>query len=167
MWNAPLYYRTYQSVWNSLYHSATPNMGVKAPCALPAFWQTRSHPPALGADLHLLCFHSSSAAFASIVQEEYLCYRNIYTILFQLLLCRSTFLCRSALNRSPHTVLQPPCVQTHSITAPTDPRIKAVLLQCDWIKPTDWPFPQFCVFRSLHHQSGEGLAVVFDCLWYF
>lgn len=89
------------------------------------------HPSALGADLHPLYLHSSSAVFASIIQKEYLCKRNIYVIVFQLLLCRPSFLCRSTLNRDVShwavTVLQPLCVQrhmqTHSIIAPTDSKI--------------------------------------------
>lgn len=84
------------------------------------------HPSAPGADLHPLYLLSSSTAFANIIQKEYLCERDIYVIVFQLLLCRPTFLRRSTLNRGVShcavTVLQPPCVQrhvqTHSIIAP-------------------------------------------------
>lgn len=60
----------------------------------------RFHPSALGADFHPLYLHSSSAAFANTIQKEYLCKRNIYIIVLELLLlCRPTFLCRSSLNR--------------------------------------------------------------------
>lgn len=150
--SAPLHYHAHQPGWNSLCHSATANMSVKAPCQgsmHPPNFGTNQVSPLLGLTL-ILCASTPSLLPLPEHFRSNICYRNMCTIQFWLLLCRPASLCRSALNRDTSRCAAATVCADTSIPAPSDPKIKAVLLQCGWIKHTAWPFAGFHVFRSLH-----------------
>lgn len=61
------------SVRNRLYRAATPRWVSRLHVSPQLSDQPQLHPSTFEAHLHSLYLHSSAAAFASVIQEEYLC----------------------------------------------------------------------------------------------
>lgn len=118
----------------------------------------------LGADFNPLCLHSSSAAFASVFQEEYLSQEHRHNTILTIAL--QTFLCRSAFHRdTSHCAAATVYADTGNYCS-----YRSQNQGCPaavWIKHTDWLTFSWVSCLQVSSPPGEGRAVVWLSLVFF